>query len=197
MSIGIIVLAAGSSSRMGQSKQLLKINEETLLAHATKVATDVDAEDVVVVLGANNHAHSEVIRSLNIDIVINKEWKMGMGSSLKAGLEYLRTKQPALQAVLVMVCDQPKLTPHHLQEVIKNYKVGDKGIVASYYGQMPGVPAIFDRRYFDAIFSLENNEGAKKIILRNPADTMVIDFPDGSIDLDTLEDYLRFQKDKS
>lgn len=197
MSVGIVLLAAGSSSRMGQSKQLLKINDRTLLSHVTKVATDANADHVVVVLGANNHAHVEVIRSSNVEIVINKEWKTGMGSSLKTGLAYLRTRDPDLEAVLVMVCDQPKLTTQHLQQLIEKFTRKEKGIIASYYGQMPGVPAIFDRRYFDAITSLENNEGAKKIILRNPADTMMIEFPDGSIDLDTPDDYQRFQKENS
>jgi molybdenum cofactor cytidylyltransferase len=197
VSIGIILLAAGSSSRMGQSKQLLKVNDETLLTHATKTATRAGVDHVVVVLGANNLAHHEVIRSLQVDVIVNKEWKKGMGNSLKAGLNYLVSKQSEVSAIVIMVCDQPKLTVQHLQSLLDHYKNGLKGIVASYYGQMPGVPAVFDRRYFDAILALENNEGAKKIILKNPADTTVVEFPEGAMDLDTIEDYQRFQKSGS
>jgi molybdenum cofactor cytidylyltransferase len=193
MSIGIIVLAAGSSSRMRQSKQLLAIDQETLLHRATRAALNSGADHIAVVLGANRDAHQKIIKSLPVDIVLNKTWQTGMGSSIKAGLRHL-SSQYDLDAVLVMVCDQPKVNGAHLLSLIETFKASDKSIAASHYNHLPGVPAIFAHRHFDEILKLGDQEGAKGIILKNPALTELVNFPEGSIDLDTPEDYEQFLK---
>ena len=87
--IGILLLAAGSSSRMGQSKQLLPIAGEQLLLKSTRVAMESEAEIVMVVLGANELAHRKIIEQLPVEITVNTEWQKGMGSSLKQGLTQL------------------------------------------------------------------------------------------------------------
>ena len=89
MDISIILLAAGASSRMGQSKQLLLIEGEPLLLRSVKIALSGKPHHVVVVLGAGEHEHSNIIKHLPVEIVINTHWKNGMGSSIKAGLAHL------------------------------------------------------------------------------------------------------------
>lgn len=187
----IILLAAGSSSRMGRSKQLIKINGMPLLVHSVNQAIQSGMPTVVVV-GANATAHRGAIENLPVDIVENISWATGMGSSLKTGLKYLLQKSPDTEAVIVMVCDQPLLTSEHLLKIKNLYEKSDKPIVASYYSATAGVPALFHKTLFNAILSLSDDQGAKKIILSHKDRTATVDFPDGAIDLDTPEDLKKF-----
>ena len=192
MTIGIILLAAGSSSRMGQSKQLLKIEGEQLLLKSTKLALASMANKVIVVLGANESAHRKVIEQLPIEIITNKDWQRGMGSSLKKGMKELLLIAPKMEAVLVMVCDQPLLTAEHLNQIIKKFELTKSPIVASYYSGSAGVPALFYKSLFEKLLNVDDQSGAKKIILQHKEVVQTIDFPQGSIDLDTPEDYQPF-----
>ncbi len=192
MKIGIILLAAGSSSRMGQSKQLLEIGGEQLLLKSTQVALQSIAEKVIVVLGANESDHRKVIEQLSCEIIVNKDWQLGMGSSLKKGLAELLLIAPKLEAVLVMVCDQPLLTTEHLNAIIKKFELTKGHIVASYYSGSAGVPALFDKSLFEKLLNVEDQAGAKKILIQHKEIVQTIDFAQGAIDLDTPEDYQTF-----
>ncbi|MEK6782019.1 MAG: nucleotidyltransferase family protein [Bacteroidota bacterium] len=192
--IGIILLAAGPSSRMGQSKQLLEIAGEQLLLKATRIALQSEVERVVVVLGANESTHRKVIEQLPIEIITNVDWQRGMGSSLKKGLTELRNIIPQLEAAVVMVCDQPLLTTQHLNNLIRNFKQTKNLIVASYYSGTAGVPALFEKSLFEKLLTVDDDSGAKKIIQQHKNLVQTLDFPSGAIDLDTLDDYRKFIK---
>jgi molybdenum cofactor cytidylyltransferase len=192
MNIGIILLAAGSSSRMGKSKQLLEIKGEQLLLRSTKVALLSAAEKVLVVLGANELAHRKIIQHLPVEIIANDNWQNGMGSSLKRGLNELHATTPELDAALVMVCDQPLLTTEHLNQIIEKFELTKSPVVASFYAGTAGVPALFAKSIFEKLMNVEDKEGAKKIIQLHKELVESVDFPQGSIDLDTPEDYTTF-----
>jgi len=186
--ISIIVLAAGSSSRLGQSKQLILVDGKTLLEKSALAALNSGAEHVVVVLGAQATLHKKVIEHLPVGIIINKEWEKGMGNSLKAGLNYLVTKYPETKTVIVMVCDQPFLTSEHLKKLIASFQKNPTEIVASSYNQTKGVPALFSRSMFSQFFLLEDTQGARKIIQLHQGSMQLVEFSKGEIDLDTPED---------
>ena len=190
-SVSIILLAAGSSSRMGQSKQLLKIRKQSLLVHSINVAL-ASGLRTIVVLGAHEQEHRTAIQSLPVDIVLNDGWMNGMGGSLKAGLKYLLLKAPLTEAVVVMVCDQPLLTTQHLEKIKAAYQTSGKQIVASYYSGTAGVPALFHKSLFSGIMNLTDDQGAKKLIQRHSTEVVSIDFPEGAVDLDTPDDYEHF-----
>ncbi|HEY5826644.1 MAG TPA: nucleotidyltransferase family protein [Cyclobacteriaceae bacterium] len=192
-SISLLLLAAGSSSRMGQSKQLLLIENEPLLLRSTKAALASSFENVVVVLGARENEHRSVIAHLPIQIVVNQHWEDGMGSSLKKGLSHLLNDLPTTQAVLIMVCDQPLLTSSHLDKIIGVYKQRKKCIVASRYADSVGVPALFDQTVFSELLNMGDNHGAKKLINQHPERLALVDFQGGEIDLDTWEEYQDFK----
>lgn len=192
MNSGAIILAAGSSSRMGQSKQMLDIHGEKLLRKTVHTFVEASVSPIAVVLGADEKAHRELLTDLPIHIVLNPNWRRGMGSSLKAGLSYLLSVDPSMSAVMVSVCDQPLLSADIIVGLIKKYQQEHKPIVASRYSGVPGVPVLFDAAYFERLASLPDNQGAKKIILENPSDVSVVPFPGGEIDLDTMEDYEGF-----
>lgn len=188
--ITIILLAAGDSMRMGQPKQQLLIDEKALLIRSVETAVQSDAKNVVVVLGSQEEENLKLLSSHSVDKVVNPRWQTGMGSSLKAGLSHAISKNPQTTAVIVMVCDQPLLTAAHINALIKKSRTTNATIVASAYANTIGVPALFSRQLFDEILNLDDEHGAKKIIQKHAAET--IDFPEGSVDLDTPEDYRMF-----
>lgn len=192
MSWGIIVLAAGSSSRMGQSKQLLLIDGVPLLKRSVTAALGAGADTVVVVLGSNESAHRETLKGLPVEFTVNQHWYAGMGKSIKTGLECLLNLQPDLSQVILMVCDQPYLDTNQLISLRSVSLESPKPIIASYYNNTPGVPALFTRRFFPQLLALDDSHGAKKVIQQNLQDAELLPFPEGEVDLDTLEDYLNF-----
>lgn len=191
--VAIVILAAGSSSRMGQSKQLLRVHDTTVLSHAITVALQAEPAVVTVVLGAHAKQHRESIQSMPVSIVVNEQWETGMGSSLKAGLRHVETHHPKVTAVLFMVCDQPALTTQHLLNLIGK---AEKPIVASHYAGSPGVPALFKKSLFPSLNALRNDQGAKKMFRLFPEQVSTVDFPGGELDLDTMEDYQKYLKQK-
>ena len=194
--ISIILLAAGSSSRMGQSKQLLEVNGIPLLLHSVRAALDSGANSVNIILGANENAHREVIRNEPVRVISNHYWKSGMGSSIKAGLNHVVREHSDTEAVIIMVCDQPAISADHLRNLMAAYKTSNSPIVASAYSGTTGVPALFSRAFFSNILMLKDDQGAKKIIEQFPEQRVTVDFPDGAIDLDTGEDYQNYVKRK-
>lgn len=192
--IGIILLAAGSSSRLGQSKQLLPIKGEALLRRTTRVASSCGANPVIVVLGANYEQHAKVINDLPVFIHHNTEWERGMGSSIKAGLRSVLHQKPETEAVILLVCDQPLLREEHLTGLVKQYRSDQAGIVASHYGDTAGVPALFARPYFQELLNLDQLHGAKTIIEKHPESLQTVEFPEGVVEIDYPHDYEEFIK---
>lgn len=194
--ISIILLAAGSSSRMGQSKQLLEVNGTPLLLLSVRAALESGAQSVNVILGSNELAHREIIRNQPVSVISNHYWKSGMGSSIKAGLNHIVRKYSDTEAVIIMVCDQPSINAAHLRGLMSAYKISRSPIVASAYSKTAGVPALFSRAFFSNILMLKDEQGAKKIIEQFPEQLVTVAFPEGSLDLDTGEDYQNYLKRK-
>lgn len=194
MNSAAIILAAGSSSRMGQSKQLLPVDGEPLLLRTVKAVLSTSLlSNTVVVLGSEEERHSTLLQHLPVDIVSNLHWKKGIGSSLKAGLEQALQKDPSLEGVVILVCDQPLLSGENIAALLTTYSKTGKPVVASLYAGVPGVPAFFFKSYFDKLKRISDQEGAKKIILSNGGDLAEVDFPGGEVDLDTMEEYDAFR----
>lgn len=193
--IGVIILAAGASRRMGRPKQLLKIGNQTLIERAIELTQGVGLDQTVIVLGANAEKMEAVIKKEDhFSIVLNKDWAKGMGTTLRTGLQFLLETNPKLEAVIIMVCDQPYLTREILQELINTYDKERTEIVTAQYGEVAGVPAIFSKKLFSKLMALKEDEGARKIIKRYKGSIATIDFPKGAIDLDTPEAYQKFLK---
>lgn len=192
MNISLVLLAAGASSRLGQSKQMLPVEGVPLLEHAAKTALASGVKDVIVILGANEQPHLNAIQTLPVTTIANHYWKSGIGSSIKSGLNYLIRKSPDTEAVILMVCDQPSLTPQHLRNLIETFNQTKAPIVASQYANTLGVPALFARSFFTNLLMLRDEQGAKKLIEQFQTQVKPVDFPEGSIDIDTQEDYQNY-----
>lgn len=192
MKIGVIILAAGSSSRLGRPKQLLEFQGKTLLQKAIDEASESRADSVVVVLGWNPELIQTGFDSTKVAFTINPNWESGMASSIQAGLRFLIEKGEPDQ-VLVMLCDQPLVDDVLLNRLIREGVSSGKGIVASFYADSLGVPALFSKAYFPELLSLKGQEGAKKLFHQHQEDLARVDFPNGVIDLDTEEDLRRLE----
>jgi molybdenum cofactor cytidylyltransferase len=193
MTVSIVILAAGSSSRMGQSKQLLPIGNELMLRSSIKKAQSSQADDCVVVLGSNEHAHLDAIIDMNVHVAVNVHWERGMGSSLKAGLKYLTNGDSKPDAILVMLIDQPAVTATHLNVIIDTYHKTHSRVVAAEYAGEPGVPALIDSSLFPEVMELDDSSGAKTLLSRHRQRASFIAMPEAAIDIDTPEDYERYK----
>ncbi len=192
--INMLILAAGSSSRLGQSKQLIKVNGVPLLRKTVLTALETDSQHVTVVLGHNFEQHQEVIHDLNIDVLHHVDWQNGMGSSIKAGVSHILKTRGDTQAIVILVCDQPYLTAEHLNLLITTHRTSKATIVASAYASTTGVPALFDKSMFAELLELKDDQGAKKILEKHAGSIVEIKFPSGEIDIDTPSDYARFTR---
>ena len=189
--IGLIILAAGASVRMGKPKQSLEFNGETLLQRAVQTALESECHPIVVVLGTQAENLKNEIKDFDVQIAENADWKKGMGSSIKTGLEKVLEINNQISGVLIMVCDQPFVSVELINQIVKMYQKTDSLITASKYSETLGVPALFDRRIFPHLSSLENEGGAKKIIKQFQNETAFVLFEKGNFDVDTPEDYLK------
>ena len=188
-SCGIVILAAGASTRLGKPKQLLQYRGKTLLAHAINEAGNSNADAVVVVLGKDANLFKKELDEKKVRVAINSSWEEGMASSLRLGLDTLLNDKPYIDAVIFMVCDQPHISSSVLNELITTQQKTTKQIVTCNYGDSMGPPALLHKKYFEELMKLSGDAGARKIIQKNMNDVATILFPEGNIDIDTEEDY--------
>ena len=188
-SCGIVILAAGASTRLGKPKQLLQYRGKTLLAHAINEAVNSNADAIVVILGKNADQFKKEIDDRKVRVAVNSSWEEGMASSLRLGLGTLLNDKPYIDAVIFMVCDQPHVLSSILNELIITQQKTTKQIVTCNYGDSIGPPALFHKKYFKDLMKLSGDTGARKIVQENMNDMTTILFPEGEIDIDTEEDY--------
>lgn len=199
MRIGIIILAAGAATRFGgQPKQLLTLNGSTLIQRITQTAlTTCPDGPVAVVLGANSNSVRPELQQYPVTVVENPYWSEGMATSLKAGLDSLLMQPPALDAVIVLLCDQPLITANLIQELIDTHVRTGQPIVACRYAGSVGVPALFAQSYFDKLLALTGDQGAQYILKNNKTDLAEVGFEPAAVDLDSWQDVEEFNQSQS
>lgn len=191
--IGLVILAAGGSRRLGTPKQLLSYEGTSLLRRAAETAVASSCRPIVVVLGASAAQCLPELNDLPVSTVENAQWSEGMGSSIRLGLIAVQTQSPEpLDAVVLMLCDQPLLTAVTLEALVAEYRSTACRLAASEYGEDCGVPALFDCSLFPELLRLDGAQGAKQILRRYPAETHRISFADGAVDIDTRRDCEQF-----
>jgi CTP:molybdopterin cytidylyltransferase MocA len=193
-SVAALILAAGASRRLGQPKQLLMHGNETLLGRAHRLATEADVAPVVVVLGAYA---DKIRREVNLEngvTIVNDRWQDGMASSIHAGLDALDLASPAVRGVLMLTCDQARLTAAHLRTLIATFDEHFANvIVASAYADTVGIPALFPRGTFAALRALRGDRGARSLLSDPPGARIAVPFRGGEVDIDRPEDLVRLE----
>lgn len=189
MKTGIIILAAGSSSRLGRPKQLLDYKGKTLLQTVIYEALKTDHKPVIVVLGAHAQEIAALHKHNQINIVINKNWKNGLASSIVAGVSTMIKLHNEIESIIIVVADQVFIKKSNFNNLIKKQKETGKNIIASAYDGTIGTPVLFKKDYFEALLSLKGTEGAKNILKQSAQDLETVFFEQGGIDIDTETDY--------
>ncbi|MFC6221690.1 NTP transferase domain-containing protein [Hymenobacter artigasi] len=190
--VALLLLAAGASTRMGQPKQLLPYHGHTLLRHAAETAVASGCAPLVLVTGALHEALVAEISDLPIQAIHNPDWETGMASSIRAGLAAIAGTRPT--AVLIMLSDQPLVTPELLRELMARQQQTQAPIVAAAYGDTLGVPAIFAQALLPALLQLQGQQGAGRLIASRGAAVERVSFPAGLLDVDTPEQYAALLK---
>ena len=178
---------------MGRSKQLLKVGTTTLLRHTVLVALRVSHAKTFVVIGAKENVHREEIKDLPVEVVRNQNWETGIGSSIKAGAKQA-AELAQLKGIIILVCDQPHIDDTLLSSLVAVHQTSGKLIVASSYANTFGVPALFDIEILEELLKLDDAAGAKVLFAKYEHKIETVAFPKGAIDLDTEEDYDRFNQ---
>jgi molybdenum cofactor cytidylyltransferase len=191
MSLHVLILAAGASTRLGQPKQLVQLGGRPALHIVVSNAVALAGHAVTVVLGANARDLTHMLAHSPVSSVVNRQWEEGMSSSIRVGLAAL---PPSCEAVLVLLGDQLAVTADDLKRLASAWN-GEEGVIAaSLYDQHLGVPAIFPRICFPELAQLRGDQGARSILERNQYRVARVPMPNAAVDLDTPEQLAQLQQ---
>jgi molybdenum cofactor cytidylyltransferase len=186
--IGVVILAAGSSSRLGFPKQLVEFRGKTLLEHILGVAVSQDFNPRILVLGSKAEEIQQRIDPGNFEVVINENWEEGMGTSISKGISSALSMEKELDHILILLSDQPFVSKEKIQELIKVQLDSRKPATFSEYAGEVGVPAIFSSQLFSELQKLEKDQGGKKLLLDKKIQFETVKFEGGNFDVDTAND---------
>jgi CTP:molybdopterin cytidylyltransferase MocA len=181
-SVAAVVLAAGASRRLGELKQLVRLNGETMVERAVRLCREAGCSPVVVVLGASADKVRERCSFGDAVVVTNDEWSEGMGSSVRSGLRGLPQD---VNGYVITTCDQPAVTTEHLCALMASGEM-----TASAYAGRRGVPAYFPKMMFAELMNLRGDAGARKLL----KDAKALHLTGGELDVDTPADLERVQE---
>ena len=189
MSVAAIIVAAGASRRLGQPKQLVKIDGEPLLHRAIRCARKAGASPVFVVLGAHRERIESAIDFGATAIVVNEDWEEGLASSIRAGIKAAEKDAAATAGLLLMTCDQPRVTAEHLRQLIEKFHAQARPVlIASTYAGIRGIPAIFPREAHGELLALRGDKGARPLLQEPPWPVIEVPLEGGEIDIDSPDD---------
>ena len=183
-----IVLAAGTSSRLGELKQLLPYRGEPLVQHAIDAASELD--EIVIVLGHEAERVREAIELPSpAQVVVNPDYAQGQSTSVRAGLDAV---SPGAEAVVVLLADQPGVEAGHVRRIIDRWRETGAWIVRAHYDDGPSHPVLLDRAVWDEVRAVTGDAGAREVMRAHPDRVEDVRF-DGPapVDVDTDADYDR------
>ncbi len=181
-----IVLAAGSSTRMGHNKLLLELHGETLVRRSARAAIAAGLSPVIVVLGHEAERVREELLDLACQPVLNPQHNRGAGVSLRFGV----TQVGDAGAIVLCLADMPFVTAGMLASLVARYRETGAPLVMSRYGDVEAPPHLFDRSLFGELMAGEDERCAKPIIRRHMQEAVVADWPAEALqDVDLAADY--------
>jgi molybdenum cofactor cytidylyltransferase len=194
--LGAVILAAGTSTRMGRAKQLLPLGGSTVLARTIDNVRSAGLVEIVLVLGASAEAiRRQLPQSLlkGLKVVVNRAYAQGMASSLREGLSAL---DPQCAAALIVLGDQPLVRPQTLQQIMAGYhRSGAQIVIPSHQGKR-GNPVLLSRQLFPEAMALEGDTGCRAIFANHLDAIFKVEVEDPGIllDVDDQDDYDRLTR---
>jgi len=192
-SLHAIVLAGGDSSRFGSAKQLVRIGERPLLTLVAGRAAEVVGHALIVVLGARAAELSPLLRHSPGSVVVNRDWREGLASSIRAGVARL---PPSCGGVMLVLADQACVTAEDLRRLAAAWRRQPLCVAAARYGATVGVPAIFPQFLFGELGGLKGDSGARALLKRHEDRLVKVPMASAAFDLDTPDDLLELNRDK-
>jgi molybdenum cofactor cytidylyltransferase len=183
-----IVLAAGTSTRMGRQKLTLPMPDgRPLVRVAVEQILGAGLADVVVVVGSDAEAIGSTLSGLPVRVVVNPRYAEGQSTSLRAGLDALR---PGTEAAVVALGDQPLPDPDVIRRLVLAFRAAGRPIAAPVYRDGRGNPVLFGAALFDELRAVTGDRGGRGVMARDPARVteVPVDMPMPA-DIDTPQDY--------
>ena len=189
-----IVLAAGTSSRLGRPKQLLELHGKPLLQHVVDTATAAPLDEIVVVLGYEADAVREVIAfPERARVVVNADFALGQSTSLRAGIDAAGASS---DAVVIVLGDQPGVSAELIALVVQTWLETGAPIVRATFRGAPGHPVLFARSEWGALRDVGGDRGARDLLAGVPERVRDVEMgTDPPPDVDTWEQYERLIAD--
>jgi molybdenum cofactor cytidylyltransferase len=183
-----LILAAGTSSRMGQPKQLLPFRGTILLDWVMAQAESASAlDEVIVILGRAADEIQPRLHSKRAKVIVNPVFTEGCSGSYKAGMASI---DPRAEAVMVLLGDQPGVESAVIDQVAEDWRTKGGRIALTSYRGRRGHPMVFARELFDQLRQLSGDKAAWKILDAHPEGVRDVEvdraFPE---DVDTRQDY--------
>lgn len=191
----VILLAAGRSSRMGQGqhKLLLPLGDRPVLAHVVETVLASQARPLVVILGYQAEQVRTILTPYESKLVTinNPDYQQGMSTSLRKGIETLMSSYPDVNGALIVLGDQPLMTPHIINSMIETKQTTGTRIITARYGGKRGNPTLFDVSLFPELMEMTGDEGGRKVLERYRQEIAIVDMEDDTpnYDVDTWEAY--------
>ena len=193
MTVAGVLLAAGSSSRMGRPKALLPYRGSTFLHHAAETLCATPCSPRYVIVGPEVEKSCWQVKGLDVEVVENPDHTSGLASSIGAALRALERREAAngerVEAILMTLVDQPLVTARHLTAILEAGR--ESGLAATSWATTFGPPALLYRAFFSSLKVLQGDEGAKQVLSRNRDRLRLVAFPDAAVDVDDESDYER------
>jgi molybdenum cofactor cytidylyltransferase len=193
-SLHSIVLAAGASRRFGSPKQLVRFEGQLLVQRVIAAATELTGSAVTVVLGAHAAEIASNLPPGSASILINRGWQEGIASSIRLAVSRL---PGACDGALIMLADQPLVGGASLSRLAAVWRRQPRSIIASRYGSITGVPAIFPRWCFNDLSGLRGDQGARLLLSRYGDHVVRLAHPEASVDIDYPEDLLELATEET
>lgn len=186
--IAAIVLAAGTSSRMGRPKLLLRLGGKSLLRRTIETLDASPVGDIVVVVSGEIPALADELANTRARLVENHDYRAGMSTSIRSGLAAVRDHT---RAVLITPADLPFLTTSAVSRLVDEFQRGSKPVAIVEAGGIKGAPAIFDRSVFHLLEDLTGDVGAREIVRSHPELVQVVQFEEAYLlyDVDTWQEF--------
>lgn len=182
--IAALVLAAGAAERHGSLKQLETLDGETWIRRTVRLAVESGCAPVRVVTGAHAERVRAELRDVDgVETVHHSGWEAGMGSSIAAGIQTFYN-EPSIRAAVLLTCDQLELSAAVIRDICDAFDGVRFRSVASAYAGTVGIPALFERSWFDRLRTLTGDRGAKTLLLERPELRINIAWPQGADDRD-------------
>jgi molybdenum cofactor cytidylyltransferase len=190
-SLHAIVLAAGGSTRFGSAKQLVRIGGRPLLTLVAGRAAEVVGHALIVVLGARAAELAPLLKHSPGSVVVNRDWREGLASSIRAGIARLPA---ACAGAMLVLADQACVTAEDLRRLAGAWRRQPLGVAAASYGATIGVPAIFPQHLFGELSELRGDTGARALLKRHVDSLVKVPMTSAAFDLDTPDDLLQLNR---